>query len=210
MSPLELNDLFALGVGLDIGGGYLVARGLIASPGDILRRTLNGEDFFLPDVVASQITDKADATSGLFALLSGFVIQAVAYALAPLTSSTPRGSPISGDLWSALLVMVAALVGVGVALLGWRLARWKIIRRTIIAIATDPLTLGSDFERVERNAVEPLLQSGTRLVLLGSQFGYPQLLEETASDYARRVFGIQQISDEHDVLATAFHPARLL
>jgi hypothetical protein len=172
VNPLGLGDLFALGVGLDIGGGYLVARGLIASPGDILRRTLNGEDFFLPDVVASQITDKADAISGLFALLSGFLIQVAAYALAPLTSSTLRGSPTAGNLRSALLVLVAALVGVGVALLGWRLVRWKIISKTIVAIAIDPLTLGSDFERVERSAVEPLLPSGTRLVLLGSQFGY--------------------------------------
>jgi hypothetical protein len=47
-----------------------------------------------------------------------------------------------------------------------------------------------------------------RLQRLGSYFGHGPRDGETATDYALRVFDLDDVA-EHDSLATAFHPARL-
>src|ERR1700675_2125661 len=105
MSAFSSTDLFAVGSGLDIAGGYLLARGLIASPGAIMRRSLANGRFFSPSEIASQLSDKVDATVGLISLGCGFATQAVAYAL------------LAGGFASSSTGWVASVVALGTAVL---------------------------------------------------------------------------------------------
>jgi hypothetical protein len=73
--------LFAAGAGLDVAGGFLLARGLIVGSDEILRRTITGETFFSAPETASKISDKVDASLGLSTLIVGFAVQAAAYAV---------------------------------------------------------------------------------------------------------------------------------
>ena len=89
-SVLQVTDLFAVGIGFDIAGAYLLARGLLISPHGLwVRFTIAGADTRFVD----EAKDRVMAVVGLGALASGFVIQAFGYALSPLPSSRPTTSP---------------------------------------------------------------------------------------------------------------------
>jgi hypothetical protein len=75
---LHVTDLFAVGIGFDIAGAYLLARGLLIKPhGLYVRFTFAGAGTRFVD----EVRDRAMAVFGLAALVFGFMIQAFGYAL---------------------------------------------------------------------------------------------------------------------------------
>jgi hypothetical protein len=140
MAIFGTSDVFAGGAGCDIAGAFLLARGLIASPADILRRSIVGENYFSPAETASQIADKADATIGLAVLVTGFVIQAIGYAIVSAGLADRRGSVAAGIAAAMVAVLVAA-AALGV----WRLLRWRVARAAIASVASDPLQLDANY-----------------------------------------------------------------
>jgi hypothetical protein len=203
MHLLQSTDIFAFGIGLDIGGGYLIARGLLVAASDILRRSLNDEHYFIPEETASLIADRVDAQIGLVALLFGFAVQAAGYGF---SAASVGGVLTAHSAWArAGAVCGASLIAVSLVIVAWKRVRWRFVRRLIIAVASDPLTLGPQYWIT---VGEPKPPSAARLEALGSLFGHSRMSEESSADYATREFGLTEVS-EVDPLATAFHPARL-
>jgi hypothetical protein len=201
MALFEWSDLFAAGAGCDVAGAFLLARGLIVGPGDILRRSVTGEKFFSPAETASQISDKVDATLGLVTLGVGFVVQAGAYAL------------VSGGVTSGKGGAAGAGVAVGVAVLAVVLAlafahgcRWPLVRQVIVDIGEDPLRLGANYEITKE--VESRPPSLFRLLPLAAEFGHRPRDGELPEDFAKRLFKIDQVWTQEDGLATAYRPGR--
>jgi hypothetical protein len=75
-----LEDLFVVGIGFDIGGAWLLARGLLAGPAEIALRTASLWDGN-PATTASQLEDRLNGTLGVGSLILGFSLQAVAYGI---------------------------------------------------------------------------------------------------------------------------------
>jgi hypothetical protein len=76
----SLADLFTIGVGFDLLGGFFLGRGLLASPKEIVRRV--GDKRFgggSPALVVSQLQSRSDAVIGLVLLGLGFGLQASGY-----------------------------------------------------------------------------------------------------------------------------------
>jgi hypothetical protein len=112
--PSSVTDLFVVGLALDISGALLLARGLMLPPGAIARLgTFWG--LHSGDVVA-RIEDRTDTEFGLVALITGFGLQAVGYALVLLGIEAATGS---AEGVTALCLGVAA--GLAVWAL-WRLS----------------------------------------------------------------------------------------
>lgn len=126
---LSIEDLFAAGIGFDIGGACLVALGLMTSPRQIA-------DFITvwkygnPYLGLAAIDDKINGESGVFFLVVGFLLQAAGYvATASLTVSDVAGTREA--------VGVAAFVGIAflATTLGARLWRKFRRRRLIVEVA---------------------------------------------------------------------------
>lgn len=66
-----MEDLFVAGIGFDIAGAWLLARGLLASSDELALRTASlwGGN---PAAVAGQIDDRIRGTIGVAALIAGF------------------------------------------------------------------------------------------------------------------------------------------
>lgn len=75
----ELTDLFAVGIGLDVAGAYLLALGLLQTPERIRRRSTFGGIY--PGGIIDDVENRSTARVGLSALLAGFSVQAAAYVL---------------------------------------------------------------------------------------------------------------------------------
>jgi hypothetical protein len=198
-----VSDLFVAGTGCDVAGAFLLARGLLASPADVMRRSVSDGRFFHPVEAASQIRDRVDAFVGLGTLGAGFLMQAIGYAL-----SAGGLGEAAGTIWRGL---VAAGIGAAALLLALaihRALRWPLSRRLIIAVASDPIGLTDDYS-VERRDVERQLPNAERLLRLGQEFGKFGRVDEPLGAYARREFRLDEVSLEPDALSIAYMPARL-
>jgi hypothetical protein len=112
--PLSIDDVFTVGVSLDLLGAYLLGRGLLASPAEIARRgrTLWGSN---PADMIAQIRARADGRVGLTSLAWGFLLQAGGYV------SLIGGTALkTGALRATASVAFAAAAG---------LVAWYVLRR---------------------------------------------------------------------------------
>jgi len=66
--PVSVDDAFTVGVSFDLLGGYLLGRGLLASPSEIARRTTQittwGHGFNAAEAV-THIRSRVDAVAGI-------------------------------------------------------------------------------------------------------------------------------------------------
>lgn len=113
MIYLSLTDLFLVGLGLDISGAILLAKGLLLSPRELaMLNTMYGSG---EGVHRDRCRNRALGEFGVTYLTAGFILQAVGYALEigghPSTTGTSR--------LLAALVLTAAVVAV--AWTGWAL-----------------------------------------------------------------------------------------
>jgi hypothetical protein len=171
---LSTSDLFVAGIGFDIAGAVLVAKGLLAAPADQFRRseTIVGLN---PAVIASAARDWADAIIGIAALILGFVFQAVGYVLGAVDHDRASGV-------SAALAEVAIAVGALLAALAlWRLIAGRLRLRRAIRI-------------VQAGEFDGSRDVPTTLHRVGQELGFPALIidhrPETAAAYVLRVFGV--------------------
>jgi hypothetical protein len=173
---LALEDVFTIGIGFGIAGAYLLARGLLASPGTLARRSRPDDE----DTVA-RVRDRVDASFGLGALAAGFALQAVGYALAVGGVGASERTAAR-----ALMALTYAAAAAGAVLALWNGLRDRATRSLLVEVARhDPRT-------GERQA-HP---SAERLRDFGRALGYRPLPDEEtpggASVYVRRVFGVEQ------------------
>ena len=115
--PVSVTDLFALGVGLDLAGAYLLGRGLLADDMQLMRASMDIPGQQVDDAVG-RARDRIDARIGLRSLVGGFAVQALAYTL----TLSGLGTAESG-IAHALVGAGAAVLGAGGVLLLWAKTR---------------------------------------------------------------------------------------
>lgn len=170
-----------MGIGFDVAGAFLVARGLLVPVPVMQRRASafiggNTMDF------AAQVRNRFDGEVGLPALVVGFSIQAVAYI------AVAGGADVStGGLGHAVVALTAAVVPVIGVAVGVRLLRPRRFRQMCVEAAHYPT------EGDERNHL-PFV---SRLMYFGRALDYAVLEHESPEDYARRVFGVERVAYEH-------------
>jgi hypothetical protein len=174
----SVEDMFAFGIVCDIAGGYLVARGLLASAPKLARRTASFWNSSPPAVIG-QTEDRIAGLFGTASLVFGFVIQA-AYTLVAGGAELP--SPTTGQ---ALLVAAsAALPAVGV-LLAEKVFRGRLRRSFLIKVA-----------RYEVNEMAMMdLPSAKALFVLGHELGQPRVDGESDESYTRRVWRVDAVRE---------------
>jgi hypothetical protein len=175
---IDVTDLFAIGIGCDIAGAYLLARGLLVSPRALwVRFTFAG----LMTRFVDEARDRVMAVVGLLALVTGFLIQALGYALTLAIGSSSDKSFTRALVALALsAATVALVVGVEAA------TRRRRLRSLLLAIARAD-TVG------EGPAGAPTL----RVLIHGAPaIGVERKKEESDADYARRAFGVRELRIE--------------
>lgn len=101
---LTLNDLFFVGLALDISGGILLAKGLLLSPRELaMLNTMYGSG---EGVHRDRCRNRVLGEFGLAYLTAGFVLQAVGYAL----QVGGHPSETGGDRLLAALAMAAIVI----------------------------------------------------------------------------------------------------
>lgn len=179
MELLAVQDLFVVGLGLDIAGAYLVARGLLASNLEIALRAA-GYWGSSPPTAVTNAQNKVDGWIGLISLVLGFVLQAVGYFV--ILSGRADDEVSVGRALAAIGLGVAAILLVlGV----WRRIRRPWLKRTLIEAA-----------RVDSRAQPPTFREhpfGGQLRLFGVAAGFEALHDETDLAYAQRVFDVDNV-----------------
>ncbi len=169
--PLSVDDAFTVGVSFDLLGGYLLGRGLLASPNEIAGRTTQlttwGQGFNAVEAV-THIRSRADARAGLISLGIGFALQGGGY-VALIAGATVDTGPAR-----AVLSVAFALVAAGVAFLAFRQVRWRLVKRLAVQVARANPGTGQMDE----------LPDETTLVALGRALGMT-VVEVTPSGVCR-------------------------
>src|SRR4051812_39791358 len=105
-------DLFITGLGFDIAGALLLARGLLSSAAEIAQ--LNTWAGVAGGATVAKVRDRVDAEFGIAALILGFTVQAIGYVV-----SLPGSTDGAGSIAVALGGVVVSSVSV---LVTWRVA----------------------------------------------------------------------------------------
>jgi hypothetical protein len=171
------EDLFVFGIGFDIAGAYLLAKGLLLSSRQILNLSSSFLDFNPPGVV-SRAEDKATTYIGVGALLLGFLLQLLGYLLDLEFRST-----LSPSRTRALLAFLLAAFAIDLVFLLYRLLKHPWRNHYLV-----------DISCYDRSGKQPY-PYGRSLELLGAQIGFPRLDDESPAAYAKRVWNVDQITD---------------
>ena len=176
-SFLSVDDLFTMGLGLDVSAAYLLGRGLLASPADIRRqaRTTWG---WQPSVVVSKCRDRVDARAGVVLLLSGFVLQATGYVLSLLNVSPGTGTT------RAVVAAALAILATAISLLAFRRIRDQLVDAQLVNVAS--------FDEAGQPRDPP---DAGMLLTLGMETGRLGMTMEGGLEssvaYSLRVFGVE-------------------
>lgn len=170
---LTVEDVFAVGLGFDIAGGWLLALGLLAKAPQIHHgATINGLEL----LGTSALRDRVDAQIGLGFLIGGFLLQVVGYVL----QEAGLGSGPSG---AGPAVLFGAITAASVA----------------IGLAAHRVLVGPFRRRIGRQIVDHLSAQGTPsgdwLVYWGQAVGHQPMAAETRGDYSARVWGVAVVEE---------------
>jgi hypothetical protein len=178
VSALHVTDLFAVGIGFDIAGAYLLARGLLLKPhGLYVRFTIAGADTRFVD----EVRDRAMAVVGLAALVFGFTIQALGYAL-----SLAVEPPDEKSVTSALVAIALATLAVLVIVAGEKITRRRRLRSLFLAVA-----------RADTTGDGPAGAPTVRILVTGApEIGVEREHDESDEAYARRAFDVEHVRTE--------------
>jgi hypothetical protein len=171
------TDAFMLGMGADLAGAYLLARGVLATDRQIAR---SGATFWgwNAQALVDKVEDRVNAKAGVAALLTGFSAQALGYTLGLAGWRSPAG------LGSLVAALAFCATGFAVTLILWRWRRKAAGKRGLVAVA-----------RVDATTGEPCAHpSADVLFSLGMTAGWPgemvNGLPESRIAYCARVFGV--------------------
>jgi hypothetical protein len=181
MSIFNASDLFAVGLGLDLAGGYLLAGGLLVDDADIAAsHTLAGSR---AQLVVSKVRDRIDARHGLAALGAGVALQLTGYLAAEAGARTAHtGLPES------LVFIALAVLAVVVVLVLHRRLEAKSLRRLSLRVMS-----------VSGQGLHDGRLEGRDLMQLGIELGDAALPGETYGAYAARVWRIADVAGSDQV-----------
>lgn len=183
---LAVTDLFVVGLGFDLVGGWLLARGLIARPGIIVHRHTSYLGTNAPSAYAAA-EDRVDGQLGVASLLLGFLLQAVGYVLTLAHGEAPTYS--AGRALTALaLLAVAVVLALGV----WRRIRPRLLHSLLVDMAHWTVTRATE-PPVRQSRADP-----TALASWAAIGGEARRDGEDDRTYAKRVFRLSD-SDLTDV-----------
>lgn len=172
---LNVEHLFLAGIGFDIGGAYLVSRGLLAGVPQLARA--GGTIYALEQPRAVyQVEDRTRGSAGLCALVLGFVIQALGYTLVLNRAPVEYGRR---EVWAG--VLVAAVCAAAFPAVE-RLSRPRRRRRILIDVAR------FDYETGEGQRDKPVANV---LRLFGEDLGHEQRAGEDDVAYCARVWDVE-------------------
>lgn len=181
MSIFNASDLFAVGLGLDLVGGYLLAGGLLVDDADIASSHTLARS--RAQLVVAKVRDRIDARHGLAALGAGVALQLTGYLAAEAGARTAHtGLPES------LVFVALAVVAVIVVLLLHRLLEAKSLRRLSLRV----MSLGG--QGLHNGRLD-----GRDLMQLGIELGDAPLPGETYGAYASRVWKIADVASSDRV-----------
>jgi hypothetical protein len=129
MDAASYTDLFAGGLGLDLGGAYVLAKGQFAKPQEFAKR-LNASRNSLNWANVRAADERADSRLGVSALFAGFFLQATGYVLqiGGISSRT-------GGTCAYVVAGSCALAGTVVAVIVARPYHWPLVRDFLIELA---------------------------------------------------------------------------
>jgi hypothetical protein len=176
----QSTDAFTFGIGCDLAGAYLLARGLLASDRQMAMAGATTWNWNAVDILG-RARDRVDAQAGILALLLGFVTQAAGYTLGLSGVSTASGAVQVAV--GVLLSIVAGMLVLG----GWAMSREGALKRRLVAVASIDGGTGETLARPDANM----------LFSLGMAAGWSGLMvndtPETRAVYCERVFGVPAV-----------------
>lgn len=173
---LAVTDLFVVGLGLDLVGGWLLARGLIARPGVIVHRHTSYWGSDAPGAYAAA-EDRVDGVFGVGSLMLGFLLQAVGYVL-----DLARGESGTHSESRALTALVLLVIVVALTLGVWRRVRAHRVRTLLIEMSHWTSASAAQ-PPIRHDKADPSL-----LVIWGGMTGKARGTGEDDRAYAMRVF----------------------
>jgi hypothetical protein len=174
-----MNLISAIGLGLDIAGGTIIAIGLLGAPWTLALRATS----FLGESAPTAVflcESRADAEVGIPALVLGFGGQLI-------------GLAVSAHTWVLIGFLAAAVCAVGTLAL-WRFA-WRPSRTKSLAIEVAHYWVPDARHRPERQG-KPIIE---RLVSMAPGLGEPVQEPEENAAYVERVFGITETIGLNDL-----------
>jgi hypothetical protein len=180
-SDLNVEDLFALGIGLDLVGAVLLGLGLLLSPTLIAWR---GTWFGLGRVSGPAAKDRVSAEFGIAALVAGFVCQAIGYigVLDGRRVVTGRDAAVEG----VISALAGVLVGGGLYLLFGR----SRLKRVLVLVAAEAPWDRDDIPNSPDESHPPWRPHGPGLRRMGESVGFNALDDEPLDKYLARVFRV--------------------
>jgi hypothetical protein len=178
---LAVEDLFLAGAGLGMGGGYLLAKGLLVSPKTIGRMSMTFVGFN-PTGMHARLKDRRATRFGIWSLIFGFVLQVVGFfvGLAFPVSLTP-------SLSRALVGLGCAIAAVVIIALAHRVLEPLWYRRGYKHDVVEIASYDDSGNRQDR-------PFGATLWALGKD-KWPPREGESHSDYAKRVWCVAEINE---------------
>lgn len=181
---LTITDLFIVGLGLDIAGAVLLAKGLLLdTPAIAALGTWNGVGF---GATVERCRDRVHAEIGLSALGFGFLFQAVGYGA--ILSGARQASGASEVVAAAALTVFAVA---GVALFWWRSQEPR-LKRLLVAVALATPKSHETDEEYEGGWTNPRTML---LINLAKAAGWPpeagDHFDQGVDVFVWRVFGVR-------------------
>lgn len=175
-STFTITDLFVVGLGVEIVGAWLIARGLLI-PLPALKTFGTHAGIGVADVV-DRARNRIDGQFGVVLLLLGFTLQLLGYLL-ELDGGEAGGG--RDRLLTALILLGSSTL---LAAATWRGLRDLMFKRALVKIAMAPLrTSGGDIEQSTEKNIEWLSSYGVAA-------GWQRQLYESDETYVKRIFGI--------------------
>jgi len=173
-----VTDLFVVGLGFDLVGAWLLARGLIAKPGIIVSRNTAYWGSNAPSGFAAA-EDRTDGQFGVASLLFGFVLQALGYVLD--LAGGASGEHSTGRALTALALLVIAVC---VTLATWRGVRPRMLRALLAEMAHWHAT------SADKPPTRRPLADADQLASWAPGLGNLRQDDEDNWTYAKRIFGL--------------------
>jgi len=175
---ISFEDVFIAGIGFDIAGAVLLAKGLLLSAFQIWNVSAPRLDYSAPAIVA-RVEDKVSTYVGVVALVLGFFCQLLGYVL-ELATRSPSGAA-AGRGWP--LAFVIAGFAVSLVALIYRGLRPSLRKRFLLEVA--------HYAPSGKKRAHPY---GPLLMSFGAEIGSPVRDGEAEDDYAKRVWKVDNFT----------------